>query len=1130
MKKKLTLISLITFIFIVILFQSCSEKENPVQPIENKSNIILASNTKELQIDAYLTSIIIDSQRVILEYNSNNNIPAFKVGDIVLSKYNGGFLRKINSITSNGNTITLFTSNASMDEAFSKIFIDTSFTFSPTLPKLESINYNELIKTETSSYEVKVQSGNPVAKINSVTGAINLQFPNLIFRIIKPDQSRFELTADNVSIGIDISVIKNVMDVGFLDVKQFSLIYRVETTQQFNNVQMLFKGGLDEQSPDLLHEDLIPNDIFLGSAAFGPIIMTFYFNLAAGIQGRFLMGAGTNLVSNMTSVSSYDVGAEFINGSWTQVWNKTTQGTTDINFTPTASLTGDAKFFLKPKLKAKIFDILGPTLFVRGFLYGEFTYPPIHLGVGLGVDGGLGFDIKFLTFRIASLQAVLAEKKWPFWQYTYNVPAAPTLSSPSNGAMLPTSQPNLVWNSSANANNYTLQVSHENDFTNFIFNESVGNTLSKQINGLSSGTLYYWRVNALNNDGPSAWSAVWNFTTTNLPAVPSSLVAQSVSSNEVALTWHDNASNETGFKIEKRLGTGGTWQQSGQTSTNDTDFVVTGLTQMNDYYFRVYAYNANGNSGYSNIVSISTPEPDIPNPPTLLASPQQTSTSISLTWQDNSGKESGFRISRKDLINTSWTQIAEEPANTVSYTNNGLSSNTTYSYRVTAFNSNGVSAPSNTLTTKTQDNVPPSPSNLAITYNSPGILQLSWNDNSSNETGFRLYKSSISEPQFDPIELSANTQQYVDQNITDGYTYHYYVVAYNLVGESNPSNSVSGTYLPAPTGLEAYTNSNTVIDLYWNQSSYHEKYIRIQNKISSNPNWGGGYARVDANYGQLYSYSVSNLNPGTSYDFRIARENESGYVSSYSNVATAVTSSIQATIQGIVTNSQDGSPISGVSITSDDGSNTITNSDGTYSINVNLGNRTITASKSGFISLPRTINVSAGGTYYLNFTLSPILQNAVNRIVLTWGENPHDLDLHMKTPTIEGNEYHIYYASLGNSTSPPYAYLDHDDTTSYGPETITITQLFPGTYRVFIHNFTDREIPNSTTLASSSAVIDLYNIQGLIQTIHIPASGSGRYWNVCTINGSTGQITVINQIIDTEPIANKVIFYPPKRK
>ena len=96
-----------------------------------------------------------------------------------------------------------------------------------------------------------------------------------------------------------------------------------------------------------------------------------------------------------------------------------------------------------------------------------------------------------------------------------------------------------------------------------------------------------------------------------------------------------------------------------------------------------------------------TPTP-APNAPSNLTATAVSTSQINLSWTDNSGNEDGFFIERCQGNNcTNFGQIAQVAANTSSYPNTGLSSNTFYRYRVRAFNSGGNSAYSNIARAKT---------------------------------------------------------------------------------------------------------------------------------------------------------------------------------------------------------------------------------------------------------------------------------------------------------------------------------------------------------------------------------------------------------------------------------------------
>lgn len=91
-------------------------------------------------------------------------------------------------------------------------------------------------------------------------------------------------------------------------------------------------------------------------------------------------------------------------------------------------------------------------------------------------------------------------------------PSAPNLLSPANLFYGTSTNTKLEWASVGSTNNYRIQVSRSQDFKS-IFIDTLVNDLSVQISKLSSRSQYYWRVNAIDNDGEGKWSEVWSFKT-----------------------------------------------------------------------------------------------------------------------------------------------------------------------------------------------------------------------------------------------------------------------------------------------------------------------------------------------------------------------------------------------------------------------------------------------------------------------------------------------------------------------------------------------------------------------------------------------------------------------------------------
>jgi len=211
-----------------------------------------------------------------------------------------------------------------------------------------------------------------------------------------------------------------------------------------------------------------------------------------------------------------------------------------------------------------------------------------------------------------------------------------------------------------------------------------------------------------------------------------------------------------------------------------------------------------------------------------------------------------------------------------------------------------------------------------------------------------------------------------------------------------------------------------------------------------------------------------------------------------------------ATVGGTVTDAITVEALSGVTVKSGNISGT-TDSEGKYVLyKVPISNTSISASKSGYMTNTQSLSLVADKQKTVNFSLSPELaQDEELRIVLTWGARPRDLDSHLLVPADAShlNGYEVYYVTKGHDDSDeyPYAFLDVDDTSSYGPETITVFQTLNHTYKYFVHNFS-----GEAGITTSNAIVQIYDRNGLRKTYNVPTSGNGRYWYVFDIDASGG--------------------------
>ncbi|MDR2741315.1 MAG: fibronectin type III domain-containing protein [Treponema sp.] len=237
-------------------------------------------------------------------------------------------------------------------------------------------------------------------------------------------------------------------------------------------------------------------------------------------------------------------------------------------------------------------------------------------------------------------------------------------------------------NSSNSVNGYYIYRATSSDGPYTRLNNNY--TTSYTDTGLSPNTAYYYKVSAnIYTSYYDSWEGAQSSyaSATTSPSAPSGVTATAVDSSSITVSWAQ-VSGATGYKVYRSTTYSGTYSlEEDSTSTSYTD---TELSPITIYYYKVSAYNDNGEGTQSSYFFARTKLTTPSNVTAMAAS----SSSITVSWDHVSGT-SYYYVYRATSNDGTYTLVTDSvSSSSVSYTNTGLSADTTYYYKVSAYNSN----------------------------------------------------------------------------------------------------------------------------------------------------------------------------------------------------------------------------------------------------------------------------------------------------------------------------------------------------------------------------------------------------------------------------------------------------------
>ena len=467
-------------------------------------------------------------------------------------------------------------------------------------------------------------------------------------------------------------------------------------------------------------------------------------------------------------------------------------------------------------------------------LYRDASAVPIYVGsatafTDTGLAAGTSYSYEVLAKNSSGSSAKTATAETGTTSATASVaPDTPTglaVSAQTESTVT------LTWDASTGATSYELYRGGTLIFTD----STLARTYTDA--GLAGGTSYSYTVLARNSFGPSAQSgAVAGLTT---PNPPSGLAVSGPTETALTLSW--NASTGADSYELYRDGT-----LVFTDSVPDRTYTDTGLATGTSYNYTVLAKNVSGSGSESGAVTGIT----IPATPGNLAASSTTETSITLTWDSEVGATS-YQLLRDTV------QIYSGLAQT--FTDTGLTAETSYDYTVKSTNSSGSSAESAIFigtTDAAAATVPDAPTGLVVGAATVNTLNISWNA-TPDATSYQLFRNAVS------IYIGS-ALTFTDTGLSAATTYTYTVAATNSQGTGATSAAVGGTTVPStPSGLAVAGATETSLVVSWNASSGATSYELYRDGTLA---YAGG----------ALTFTDSGRVGGTTYSYRVQSTNGSG--------------------------------------------------------------------------------------------------------------------------------------------------------------------------------------------------------------------------------------------------------------
>ncbi len=300
-------------------------------------------------------------------------------------------------------------------------------------------------------------------------------------------------------------------------------------------------------------------------------------------------------------------------------------------------------------------------------------------------------------------------------------------------------------------------------------------TIYLEVDSTLLGTRISYSLKVYNKTGKTKESALQEniYVKDKVPTAPTNLLLTRYGNNSIILKWDDNSKNEKGFELWRRDLINGVeipFRKIKSLAANTISTIDGNISQYQDYSYYVVAYNESGYSTSSNIATTG----GLPDGPWNLQAEAIGASLVNLKWIDFAVNETAFQIERTDPLTNEFKviKITEGP-NITEYTDNSVSPNVAYSYRVAYFTQTSLSAYSNVATVTTFNSDVAAPTEVTAGYVGGGIM-ISWKSNSKDLSKGTIIERRVgSSGNFVEIgSVTSDKTSFIDYNPASGTLYY----------------------------------------------------------------------------------------------------------------------------------------------------------------------------------------------------------------------------------------------------------------------------------------------------------------------------------------------------------------------